>query len=96
MYQISTTLSNGIVDDISDDIIVSGNQSSMAFNNDFSIYYNYKKLEVGVSIPQIVETNASFDLATNNGGFGLKRHIVSTVGYDFEVSEKVSFQPSIL
>ena len=96
LYQVNINPFNAIIEDISDEIIVSGNQASKAFNNEFSLYYNYKKLELGVSIPQIVETNASFNLTSNDGSFGLKRHVISTLSYDVSLSEKLSFQPSLL
>tara|TARA_B100000809_G_scaffold99695_1_gene98260 strand:- start:1777 stop:3261 length:1485 start_codon:yes stop_codon:yes gene_type:complete len=95
IYQITTNVSNAIVDDISDEIVVGGNQSSMAFKNDFSIYYNFKKLELGISIPQILETNAKYDLSSAEGSFSQSRHIVGYLGYDIPVSEKLSLEPSV-
>ncbi|MBL4592880.1 MAG: PorP/SprF family type IX secretion system membrane protein [Flavobacteriales bacterium] len=96
LYQVNINLSNAIVDDVNDEIVLGGNQSSIAFNNDFSLFYNYKKLQIGVSIPQILATNAKFNLSNTEGGFGLKRHIVSYLGYDANISKKLSLQPSVL
>lgn len=96
VFQLSASTSSAIVDDPSDEIIQSGNQSSMAFSNEFSVFYNYKKLQIGVSIPQVVETYANFDVNDSPGGFQLTRHIVGFAEYDISLGEKLSFQPSVL
>lgn len=96
IYQLGTSTSSAIVDDRTDEIIQSGNQSSTAFSNDFSLYYTYKKLQVGVSIPQIIEINAKYDLNNAEGGFGLKRHLVGYAEYDISLGNNLSLQPSLL
>lgn len=96
MYQISVKPSNAIVDDITDDIVIGGNQSSIAFKNDFSLFYNYKNFQLGVSVPQVFETNANYSIVNGNGSFGLKRHIITYAGYNIKLTEKLSLQPSAL
>lgn len=96
IYQLGTSTSSAIVDDRTDEIIQSGNQSSTAFSNDFSLYYTYKKLQVGISIPQLIEINAKYDLNNAEGGFGLKRHLVGYAEYDISLGNNLSLQPSLL
>lgn len=96
IYQIGIRPGDAIVDDITDDIVVGGNQSSTAFKNNFSFFYNYKSFELGVSIPQVIETNADFNVASGNGSFALKRHFITYAGYDMKLNDKFSLQPSVL
>jgi type IX secretion system PorP/SprF family membrane protein len=95
IYQVYINPSNAIIEDVTDDIIVSGTQSRTAFKNDLSAYYNYRKLEIGVAIPQIFGTTANFDKENIEGNFGLTRCIISTINYDIDLPEKFSFQPSL-
>lgn len=96
IFQVAFDPSKAIVDDNSDDVVTSGRQSNMAFNNDFSAYFNFKKLEIGVSVPQILETKTQFDLTNGPTNFGLKRHLLGYIGYDHHFSDKFSLQPSIM
>jgi len=96
LFQVAFDPSKAIVDDNTDVAVVSGRQANMAFNNDFSVYFNFKKLEIGVSVPQILETQAKLELVGSPANFGLRRHLLGYIGYDHHFTENFSLQPSIV
>jgi len=96
MFQVNTSTRGAIVEDQTDEIVMSGNQRKTAFKNEFSIYYGFKKLEIGFSVPQIIETETSNQFGSNPGGFGLARHFVTYAGYKFDLTEKLELEPSVV
>jgi len=96
IYQTTLTPSDAIVDDQLDEVFVNGNHSQVSFKNDVSLYYNYKRLELGFSIPQVFETAKIGELAIGRANIELKRHIVAYLGYDLALGTNWGFQPSVL
>ncbi len=96
IYQLSINMRKAIVDDPFDNIILDGNRSQISFKNEVSLYYNYKKLEFGLSIPQMFETAKTKNLSAKLANVQLKRHIVAFLGYDIQLNNKWSIQPSLL
>lgn len=96
IYQSSITPRNGIVDDPLDEVVLNGNHSQIAFKNDVSLYYNFKGLEFGFSVPQIFETAKTSSLTTTRANIELKRHMVAYLGYDIALGNKWNLQPSVL
>lgn len=95
-YQVKLDVSNAIVEDIDDEVITGGNQSAITFSDEFSLLYTNKKLQVGLSIPQVLETSTNYSFATSEGSFKLRRHFIAFAGYDYEVNENISIQPSLM
>ncbi|WP_158276172.1 PorP/SprF family type IX secretion system membrane protein [Brumimicrobium oceani] len=96
IYQTTLTPSDAIVDDQSDEVFANGNYSQLSFKNDVGLYYNYRKLEFGFSIPQVFETAKIGEMVVNRANVEMKRHIVAYLGYELPIGTKLDFQPSVL
>src|SRR5690606_7822907 len=88
IYQSTIHPSKAIVDDQLDDVILNGNRSLTAFKNEASLYYNFKKLEIGFSVPQVFEMAQSTNLSASRANVDLKRHMVTYIGYDIALGKK--------
>jgi len=95
MYQVQIDAMSAIADDANDEVISNGAQSGLAFDSEFGVWYNFKKFQFSLSIPQIFETTAGLDFASLDG-FDAKRHLVIYSGYDFEINKNWNIEPSIL
>ena len=95
LFQIKLDATNAVVDDITDEVVMGGAQSGMNFDSEFGVFYNLKGLQLGVSIPQVMETEADLQFEGIDG-FTSKRHFVAYAGYNHELNEKWSVEPSML
>tara|TARA_B100000809_G_scaffold250625_1_gene283293 strand:- start:4728 stop:6122 length:1395 start_codon:yes stop_codon:yes gene_type:complete len=95
VYQVSVNTSDAIVQDPSDEILT-GSISGMAFNNEIGFIYNYKKLLIGVSVPQAFETSAKYKSGSTNSEFGVDRHYTAFMKYDWLISKKITLEPSTM
>ncbi|MFT7155206.1 MAG: type IX secretion system PorP/SprF family membrane protein [Parvicella sp.] len=95
LFQVTVDATSAIVDDITDEVVSGGAQSGMNFNSDFGVFYNIKGFQLGLSIPQIFETEAKLNYQTIDG-FTERRHFVAYTGYDWAVNEKWNVEPSVL
>lgn len=96
IYQSTITPRKAIVDDQMDDVILNGNRSQIAFKNDVGLYYNFKGLQFGFSVPQVFETAKTNNLSTTRANVELKRHMVAYLGYDIALGKRWNLQPSVL
>ncbi len=60
------------------------------------IYYTWKGLYAGFSIPQIVQSEIKLDVPDPNDMNKLVRHYFLAAGYKFNVSDKFELEPSFL
>ena len=95
-YQVKLSFTDAVVADLTDNVIAGGTQSSFTFNNDFSVYYTHKNLYAGISVPQIVESSASYDIGSSDAAFVLERHYIGIVGTNVTLDKTWSIQPSLL
>ncbi|PCJ28394.1 MAG: hypothetical protein COA97_01850 [Flavobacteriales bacterium] len=95
VYQVSVNTSEAIVQDPTDEVIA-GSRSGMTFNNEIGLIYNYKKLLIGVSVPQAFETTAKYETGSTDSEFGIDRHFTAFMKYDWELSKKVTLEPSTM
>lgn len=95
LFQIKLDATNAVVDDVTDEVVSGGAQSGMNFDSEFGIFYNLKGLQLGVSIPQVMETQADLQFEGIDG-FTSRRHFVAYGGYDIELNDKWNIEPSVL
>lgn len=96
IYQSSLSPRDAIVDDELDEVYVKGNRSQISFKNDFSLYYNFKRLEFGLSIPQIFETSKWNKLTETKANVELDRHMVAYLSYAIPLGQRWEIEPSLL
>jgi len=95
IYQVGVNTAEAIVQDANDEVIA-GSRSGMTFNNEIGLIYNFKKLLIGISVPQALETSAKYESGATNSEFGVNRHFTGFIKYDWDLSEKIMLEPSTM
>lgn len=78
-----------------DEVLISQFQNATGFDATFGLNYNYKKLNIGLAVPQVLANEIAYDNITNNSDveYALERHFLTTVGYEFNINNKLKFEP---
>ena len=92
MIQNKIDLSNAIVEDFSDDIFNNVNYNSSTFLTEIGLIYNYKKFEIGISIPRFIQSKVSI----SNGAFLNQRHYMTHANYNLSLTPNLTLTPSSL
>jgi len=80
-----------------DSDIPTNNTSRLLPNFGVGVYYDRENFYVGLSTPNILNNDLSYDYLTNNTDFGrVRRHFYLMSGFIFNVSESVKFKPAVL
>ncbi len=81
--------SKTIVRDVDDPFLFSTAQHKTVFSADFGLAYVFKKLEVGVAVPQLLGNKIKYTTASGNDSYyNLARHYQGSVKYTFDVSKE--------
>ena len=76
-----------------DQILSEAQESAITPIFDIGVFYQSEKLEIGASAVNLVEPKVNLNTNVN---FQLKRHYFLTMAYNWEVSNLLTFQPSIM
>ena len=76
---------------INDPALLSNNDVIPEFN--FGVYYTFKELKIGVSIPGLLATNMELSGSAENT---VERHFYSMISYAKKLSDDWTAHPSIL
>lgn len=78
-----------------DPVLLSQYQNGTGFDATFGLSYNYDKLTVGFAVPQVLANQIVYDNITNISDieYGMVRHYIGTVRYDFEINDMLTFEP---
>ena len=99
-HSLRLGLSAGIVDykldfsravyrDKMDPFLMTQTVHKTVFNADFGLAYNWKDLEVGLAVPQMLGNKVNYNINNSDIFFRVERHIVGSLKYVFNiVSEK--------
>ena len=60
------------------------------------VYYNSRKLNMGVSANHILEPVATLDYENFSTEFEFRRHLVGHAGYEMQINDRMVLQPSVL
>jgi len=84
--------SSAIVEDVTDPNLFSADQNRTVLDADFGISYFWKGLNVGFSIPQLLDNDVNYNKVDNDESvvYDVKRHYITSVGYDYDIDEKWS------
>ena len=87
-----------IVEDNTDPQLFSNAQSRAALDMDFGIGYFWKGLNVGFSMPQLLDNDIRYSKIDNDEKvvYGLKRHYVASAGYEYEIDDDWTVYPQML
>lgn len=94
-FQMRLDPSDAIAFDAGDNIIQGGSQSSNSMETEAGLLYAWKGLEFSVSTKQLIETRSNFNYPQLDG-YGLRRHYMGYLGYNFLLNKNLSLTPSVL
>lgn len=93
-------LSKAVIRDKDDPFIVQQQLRKTAFSSDFGLAYTWKKLEVGIAIPQLIGNQIKYKTndGTTNSYYNLTRHYQGSVKYLFDVvkEKEITAYPLIM
>ncbi len=91
--------SKAVVRDVNDPFLFTESQSKTAFSADFGLGYTFKKLEVGISAPQILGNTMKYK-KTDDGSsyYTFARHYQGSIKYVFDVvkDKEITAYPLIM
>jgi len=83
----SIDYTKALVLDNTDPLLTSSEQTRTTVNADFGLLYNWKKLEVGFAVPQLIGNQINYQNNLNlTGAYSLARHYYGSLKYTFDVS----------
>ncbi|MCW3085619.1 MAG: hypothetical protein JWP12_2985 [Bacteroidetes bacterium] len=91
--------SKAIVRDTDDPFLFTQPQNKTVFTADFGLGYNWKRLQVGFCIPQLLGNNIQYKTtAGDNSYFNLARHYQGSIKYVFDVikDKEITAYPLIM
>jgi type IX secretion system PorP/SprF family membrane protein len=79
--------SKAVVLDVSDPFLITQQVARTVVNADFGLAYNWRGLELGFAVPQLVGNSVRYmNNQGSTGTYNLARHYYSTLKYEFNVS----------
>lgn len=94
-FQMRVDPSQAIAFDAGDNIVEGGSQSANSLETEAGLLYSWKGLEFSVSTKQMIEMRSNFNYP-NSDGYGLRRHYLGYLSYNFLLSKNLSLAPSVL
>ena len=94
-FQMRVDPSQAVAFDNGDNIVQGGSQSSNSVETEAGLLYSWKGLEFSVSTKQLIETRSNFNYP-NSDGYGLRRHYLGYLSYNFLLNKNLSLAPSVL
>lgn len=84
--------------DPNDNVILNQYKNETGVDATFGVNYIYKDFQIGLAVPQVLANELAYESlsGTVNGEqpvFNLVRHYVASVRYDFDINDKLSFEP---
>ena len=76
-----------------DNTVMEANNASATPMLNLGLLFRYKGLYLGLSSPQILQTEANFSDEPSSMANDLKRHFFATAGYYFPLSERIGVEP---
>lgn len=94
-YQFRLNPDGAVAFDGLDAIVNGGSQSSSSINSEVGFLYQFKGLEAALSSKQVIQSFSNFGY---NGldGYGLRRHMIGLLSYNFKLNEQFMLKPSVL
>ena len=87
---------NAVINDPNDPHLLLTGKSGLAFNMNIGLAYQWKKLTVGFSVPQVLNTYSPINTQTNYATYGMQRHYIGNVSYEISIAgEKYNIEPMV-
>ena len=96
IVQTYIDFANAIVDDPNDPNLLLNGKSGLAFNMNIGLAYQWKKLTVGFSVPQVLNTYTPISTQTNYATYNMLRTYIGNVSYEISIAqEKFNIEPMV-
>ena len=87
---------NAIFNDANDPHLLPSNKSGLAFNMNIGLAYQWKKLTIGFSVPQVLNTYTPVSSQLNYATYGMQRMYIGNVSYEFSFKdEMINLEPMV-
>lgn len=87
---------NAIATDPNDPHLLMNGKEGLAFNMNVGLAYQWKKLTVGFSVPQVLNTYTPVSTQENYTTVAMQRHYIGSVSYEISIAdEKFNIEPSV-
>ncbi|MDB5284210.1 MAG: rane protein, partial [Bacteroidota bacterium] len=88
---------NAIASDADDPHLLLAGKSGIAFDMNVGLAYQWKKLTIGFSVPQVINTQAKLADQLNTTNYSNKRQFIGSASYEISIAqEKFNIEPSVL
>ena len=97
IMQTRIDYNNVIANDIDDGHLLDAGKSATTFDMNVGLAYQWKKLTVNFSIPQVLNTKARITSQLKDTKYSMQRHFIAGASYEISIkNEKYNIEPSIL
>ena len=97
IMQTHVDFNNVVANDLDDTHLLDAGKSAVAFDMNVGLAYQWKKLTVSFSIPQVLNTNARITSQLKDTKYSMKRNFVAGASYEISIKkEEWNIEPSIL
>ena len=96
LMQTYIDYNNAVINDPNDPHLLLTGKSGMAFNMNIGLAYQWKKLTVGFSVPQVLNTYTPIKTQENYSTYSMQRNYIGSVSYEISIAdEKFNIEPSV-
>ena len=97
IMQTHIDFSNVVANDQDDAHLLDAGKSATAFDMNVGLAYQWKKLTVSFSIPQVLNTSARITSQLKDAKYSMQRNFIAGASYEISIKEeKYNIEPSIL
>ncbi len=97
VMQTRVDFNNAVANDLDDATLLSSGKSGVGFDMNVGLAYQWKKLTVSFSIPQVVNTNARITSQLKETKYSMKRHFIIGASYEVSIKQETwNIEPSVL
>ena len=98
LAEVRVNFNGVILDDPIDKVVTDDNrQKALSFDGSAGINYWFKGLQLGFSVPQLIETKLKYNLGNEQYRYQLARHYLITASYDIAfVKDVFYFEPGVM
>ena len=96
LMQTYIDYNNAVVNDPNDPHLLLNGKEGLAFNMNVGLAYQWKKLTVGFSVPQVLNTYSPVTTQLNYTTYSMQRHYIGSASYEISIAnEKFNIEPSV-
>jgi type IX secretion system PorP/SprF family membrane protein len=96
IVQTYIDFANAVVNDPNDPNLLLNGKSGLAFNMNVGLAYQWKKLTVGFSVPQVLNTYTPIATQENYATYNMLRAYIGNVSYEISINhEKWNIEPMV-